>query len=242
VDLRLVSEVKARTGSIKDEPTDPRLCMQAMPEVKGAWAEYAGLLKKYVTPDGVRYGELKKNTADMATLQHTVDYVASTKPDDLSSYLNAYNAWILHEVLKQYPLQSVNEPSLNFFDGKRITVGGREMSFNELEQEIATKFHDPRTLFSLNWASRGGPDVSPYAFIPETIKAQLDRLAGFYVNSNHGVVVSKDKVAISRIFDWHKAEFPKGATGFIGTYRNKHIPANVPITFLDYDWKLNEAK
>ena len=241
VDQRLVSEVTSRTGSIKDAPTDPRLCPQAAAEVTGVWADYAKLLKKYVKADGVRYGDWKTNAEDMAALQRTVDFVASAKQDDLPFYLNAYNAWVLHEVLKQYPLKSVHDPALQFYSGKHLKVGGSEMSLDDLEKIIADHFHDPRTLFALNWASRGGPDVCPDAFIPETIKAQLDRLAGFYVNSDRGVKVGQDKVAISEIFDWRKNEFPKGATGFISTYRNKHIP-NLPITLLNYDWNLNEAK
>ena len=70
--------------------------------------EYAALLKTYVTPGGVRYAAWKQNAGDIAALQRVADFYAGTKaPKDrdtaLAWHINAYNSWILHNILAKYP-------------------------------------------------------------------------------------------------------------------------------------------
>lgn len=240
IDWRIVEDVKNRTGKIKDYPTDTRLHPQ--PAVfTGIQGEYAKLLAKYVTPKGVRYGKWKENSEDMAALQRVADSFASPGEEDLAFLLNAYNAWMLHEVLKEYPLEKgANGPAIELFTTNRIKVAGRETSFDTLEKEIANRFPDPRAVFALNRASRGGPDVSAEPFTKDMLAVQLDRVTGLFINSERAVREQDDKTAISRIFEWRKDQFPKGALGIINQFRHWHARGS-EITFQDYDWTLNEA-
>lgn len=241
VDKRIVEEVRNRTGSIKDFPPDARLCPQPVMPDSENMALFAKLLKKYATPGGVRYAEWKASSEDMAMLQQVVDTIATSPDGDLAFYLNAYNAWMLHEALKEYPLKSVNESGLRFFDGDRIKVAGREMSFNGLEKEIFARFKDARTVFALSRASRSGVSVPLEPFSASVIKVQLDLLTGLFVNSKKGVTVTDKNVAISRVFDVEKGPFSREPKAMINTYRNKHVP-DLPVVFQEYDWSLNEAK
>ena len=78
-------------------------------------------------------------------LQGVVDAIAKEnvsgagQKEQLAFYLNAYNAWILHEALEKYPTGSVKDLLFTFFTSKRIKVAGQQTSFKALEDEV-----DPR--------------------------------------------------------------------------------------------------
>jgi hypothetical protein len=218
------------------------------------WMEpYNRLLGKYVTSNGVKYAEWKNNAADMQALQAVVDGIAKEsisgldKRQQLAFYINAYNAWILHEALEKYPTKSVKDALFTFFTSKRITVSGQQTSFNALEKEtIRSKFNDPRLHFALNCASRSCPPLSRQAFTGVNLDSQFETLAKGYVNSDKGVRFNAAAKAaeLSKIFDWYKDDFKGegGPVAFINKRRSSPIPADAKITYQDYDWGLNEAK
>ncbi len=218
------------------------------------WADnYNRLLGKYVTSSGVKYAEWKGSAADLQALQAVVDAIAAEnistldKKQQLAFYINAYNAWILHEALGKYPTRSVKDALFTFFTGRRIKVAGQETSFNALEKEtIRSKFGEPRVHFALNCASRSCPPLNREMFRGEKLDEQFEKLAKGYVNSEKGVAYSpQTKTAqLSKIFDWYKDDFKAdgGALAFINKRRSTRIPNDAKITFQDYDWSLNEAK
>ena len=208
--------------------------------------DYAALLKKYVTPDGVRYAAWKNNGEDMAAIQRIVDGIAAqTKGNDLAFYINAYNAWILHEALAKYPTKSVKDALFTFFTAPRITVAGEKMSFNHLEKDIIrSRFHEPRVHFALNCASRSCPPLLSEPFNERSLDGQFEKLARGFVNSDRGVLVTKDGVELSKIFDWYKEDFggASGEIAFINKRRAKPIPPDAKISYQEYNWNLNVAK
>jgi hypothetical protein len=218
------------------------------------WMEpYNRLLGKYVTSGGVKYAEWKNNPADMQAIQAVVDGIAKEsvsgldKRQQLAFYINAYNAWILHEALGKYPTKSVKDALFTFFTGKRIKVAGQEMSFNALEKDtIRSKFSEPRVHFALNCASRSCPPLNREAFSSAKLEEQLEKLAKGYVNSEKGVRFSDESktAELSKIFDWYKDDFRAegGPLPFINKRRATPIPNDAKISYQDYDWGLNEAK
>ena len=219
-----------------------------------SWTDtYNRLLGKYVTSGGVKYAEWKANAADMQAIQSVVDGIAKenvsamAKQQQLAFYINAYNAWILHEALGKYPTKSVKDALFTFFTSKRITVAGQQMSFNALEKDtIRSKFGEPRVHFALNCASRSCPPLNRTAFSADKLDGQFETLAKGYVNSEHGVKfnAAAKSADLSKIFDWYKDEFKAdgGALAFINKRRTTPIPADAKIGYQDYDWNLNEAK
>lgn len=218
------------------------------------WTEtYNRLLGKYVTSGGVKYAEWKSNAADLQAIQTVVDEIAKEnvsameKKQQLAFYINAYNAWILHEALGKYPTRSVKDALFTFFTGKRIKVAGQDTSFNALEKEtIRSKFSEPRVHFALNCASRSCPPLTREAFSAGKLEEQFEKLAKGYVNSEKGVKYSAESktAQLSKIFDWYKDDF-KGEGGplaFINKRRATAIPNDAKISYQDYDWGLNEAK
>ena len=214
---------------------------------------YNGLLGKYVTDGGVKYAAWKNNAADTQAIQQVVDGIAQenvaglSKKEQLAFYINAYNAWILHEALGKYPTKSVKDLLFTFFTGQRIKVAGEKMSFNHLEKDIIRpKFGEPRIHCALNCASRSCPPLNQEPFRADRLDAQLEKLAVAFVNSPKGVEYSAEKntAALSAIFNWYKDDFKAvgGPTAFINLRHKPPLPNDVKITFQDYDWSLNEVK
>jgi hypothetical protein len=218
------------------------------------WVEnYDRLLAKYVIPAGVKYSEWKKNAGDMQSLQGVVNSIAAANisemgnKEQLAFYINAYNAWILHQALGKYPTKSVKDPLFTFFTGKRIKVAGEEMSFNRLEKDIIrVKFGEPRIHFALNCASRSCPPLDQKAFRADGLETQMEKLGKVFINLEKGVKYSADKKSaeLSRIFDWYQDDFKNagGVITFINKRRSPPLPNDVKISYQEYDWALNEVK
>ena len=229
------------------------LAASALAQKPDNWIDsYGNLLVKYATSAGVKYAEWKNNAADMQALQGVVDAIAKEnvsalgQKEQLAFYINAYNAWILHEALGKYPTKSVKDTLFTFFTGKRIKVAGEEMSFNHLEKDvIRPKFNEPRVHFALNCASRSCPPLKSEPFRADKLEGQFEGLAKTFVNSERGVKYAADKktAELSKIFDWYKDDFKEGGPiAFINKRRSTPLPNDVKITYQDYDWGLNEAK
>ena len=213
-------------------------------------ADYARLLKKYVSGGGVKYAEWKASADDVKALQDVVDGIAAApvstakSKEQLAFHINAYNAWILHEALAKYPTKSVKDLAFTFFQGNRLTVAGKKMSFSSLENDlIRARFAEPRVHFALNCASRSCPPLRNEPYDAAQLDAQLDDQARTYVNSEHGVKASGDGAALSKIFDWYKKDFGGDAavTEFLKKYRSGKSDFK-KISYQDYDWGLNETK
>lgn len=213
---------------------------------------YAELLEKYATPAGVRYSAWHQNPGDLQKLGEVTDFYATTTPpgssqeDSLAWHLNAYNAWILRNVLAKYPTQGPLEGTPQFFDADTIVISGRKMSFNHLEQKIIRPtFQDPRVHFALNCASTSCPPLHLRPFTGATLEADLDHLTAAFINSDAVQPADGNRtVRVSKIFDWYAEDF--GGRGnvlaYVGRYRKSALPATPGLEFLDYDWALNEAK
>jgi hypothetical protein len=218
------------------------------------WVDtYNRLLAKYVTKGGVKYAAWKSDRADMEAIQQVVDGIAQEKVsslgknEQLAFYLNAYNAWILHEALAKYPTRSIKDPLFTFFLTPRLRVAGEKISFNHLEKDIIRRqFSEPRVHFALNCASRSCPPLNEEAFRGDRLDPQLEKLAVAFINSPKGVdyVAAKKTAALSAIFNWYKDDFQPvgGVMDFINKRHKPPLPNDARITYQDYNWALNEAK
>lgn len=218
---------------------------------------YGPLLKKYVTPSGIKYDAWKANAADLAALERVVDSVAkapastAASKEQLAFHLNAYNAWILREKLREYPGNrkfSVLSVLPYFNKADRITVAGKKMSFNNLENDIIRpRFKDPRIHAALNCAAQSCPPLLAAPFDGKKLDSQLNGVVTRWVAmETGGVRLSADKKSadVSKIFDWFKDDFAVagGVVPFINKYRKEKLPADVKLNYQAYIWNLNEAR
>ncbi|CAN5386808.1 hypothetical protein BH09VER1_BH09VER1_07600 [soil metagenome] len=241
LDRRIINEVANRTGMLADAPGDTRLTWAERRAWPGEMANYAGLLKKYVTPMGVCYEALEGDAEDQAALDHVVNYFSALEVDDLASSLNAYNAWMLHEVLRERLSKNSSDPAKQIMERRTIRVAGRDTSLHDLAEDIIKRFPDERVIFALYGASLSGPALHPTPFSEELLRTELDQAVGAFINSPKALWTSHGAFAISRIFDWHKGNFPRGPLPFIRKYHGVWLPDPPELLYLDYDWSLDQA-
>jgi len=206
------------------------------------------LLKKHVTKEGkVNYKGIKSDVSFkeyLKTLSNSSPNKSWSVNERLSFWINAYNAFTIELILKNYPTKSIKNIK-DPWDQKFIKIGGKTMSLNTIEHEILRKkFNEPRIHFAIVCASESCPKLLNQAFLPVTLAKQLDSQARSFINDPTKNKISVNSLELSLIFKWFKGDFTKKGSlnQFINKYwRNKAIiSTKAKTSYLKYDWSLNE--
>lgn len=220
-------------------------------------SDYDTLLIKYVTKSGVRYQAWHQSDVDRKKMSEIVERIGTeeiskqSREAQLSYYLNAYNAWILHKILESYPTNGPGGGGFigrtRFFRSKGIRIGGQKTSFHLLENDIIRpRFSEPRVHFALNCASKSCPPLHNRAFTAENLESTLNHLTKDFINDNPLGIDRENSttIRISKIFSWYEADFKKKGPilSYINRFRDKRIAQDTKIRFQDYQWTLNEAR
>ncbi len=168
----------------------------------------------------------------------------------LAFWINAYNAYTVKIILKNYPLKSIREISSGFFSSGPwkldfITLLGKKMSLDSIEHDtIRKKFDEPRIHFAVNCASMGCPSLLPEAFIASKLDSQLDSAALNFLENKSKNYLENKTLYVSKIFKWYGDDFNKKHGNFIKyIVKTLNLPKKrYDIEFNSYDWKLNEIK
>ena len=211
---------------------------------------FDALLKKHVNTKGnVNYKAFKK---DEAKLQSYLDYLAKTSPKKSWSaaktkafWVNAYNAYTIKLILDNYPLKSILKIKKKGKDAWSIPfakVGGKSYTLNHIEHEILRKdYNDPKIHVGVNCASGSCPQLGNFAFTEANYEAKTKDLMKKFINDTNRNKISKNKVELSKIFEWFKGDFTKKGSliDFLNKYSNTKIDPKAKVRFLEYDWSLN---
>ncbi len=226
-----------------------------------AWTEF---LSRYVVAgeDGVarlRYADVTAEDRDL--LSGYVEALAGLDPtllssdEQLSYWINLYNAVTVALILDHYPIASIrNIKSGPFdFDGpwddERVTVAGAALSLNDIEHGvIRAVFDEPRIHYAVNCASIGCPNLRREAYDGASLDRALDEQARDYVNHARGVSVDeKGRVTASKIYAWFRGDFGETEEAILDHIRLYANPALIAaldgvedIRRYDYDWSLND--
>lgn len=195
------------------------------------------------------------------------DYAGWSKPQQLAFLINAYNAYTVELILTRYPeLKSIKDIG-SFFESpwKKdfFSLLGKKRSLDDIEHGMIRApgvFDDPRIHFAVVCASVGCPMLRKEVFVAESLEAQLeDGLRRFLSDrSRNRYDSASGTLQVSKIFDWYGKDFEQGHKGIDSLPRlfARHAEqlADAPaareasrsgrpkITFLDYDWALNDAR
>jgi thiol-disulfide isomerase/thioredoxin len=198
--------------------------------------DFETLLTRYVSDKGdVDYESWQKSETDVSALDGYLGRLTAAPPtrrpelyaadhDKLSYWLNLYNALVLREVVRRWPLASVRDyqPTLTskidttkgFFRDLRFVVGGKEMSLDDIEHEtIRKEFEDARIHFALNCGSNSCPVLSAKAYRGSELEAELERATVNFLNTPEHVKVDAEtrRIYLSKIFKWYGKDFAKHA-------------------------------
>lgn len=192
------------------------------------------------------YTGLKSNT-QLASLIQTVETanLATADADTKKAfYINAYNLIVINEAAKAYPLESVQSIS-GFFDGRKVTIGGKQLTLNDLEKNYLLKpYNDARLHFVLVCGALGCPPITNFAYRPDQLDQQLDQQTKIALNNTDFLKVTDKKVELSQIFKWYAHDFggSKGAIlDFINQYRTSPLSKSTKVSYYPYDWTLNDS-
>jgi len=208
------------------------------------------ILKKYVKSGVVNYKGLKADKdfpGYLQTISHT-KVSGLSQSEQLSFWINAYNASCLNGVLRRYPIKSVMNDK-QFFSKKEHKVAGQTLSLNDVEHGILRKqFKEPRIHFAVNCASKSCPPLADTAYVASKLNSQLDAAARRFINdpTRNKFDVAGKKAMLSALFKWYGKDFGSQSQmlNTIAKYASASVAGmlrsgNVAVSYLRYDWGLN---
>lgn len=238
-------------------------CHSQAPSKEGSVAPshalFTNLLKVYVDSDGnVHYKGFQKDSLALQQYlnlltQNPPDANRWTKEEQLAYWINLYNAFTIKLVIDHYPIKSIKDigsviqiPFVNSpWDIRLIEIDNKKFDLNNIEHDILRKkFNEPRIHFAINCASFSCPKLRYEAFTADRLEKQLQEQTQIFINDPERNKISQDNAEVSKIFDWFTSDFTKNGSliEFLNKYAQSAINENAKISFMEYDWSLNEQK
>ena len=210
----------------------------------------------------VRYASLAREHArlqaylDSLSAVRRQEYDRWGREEQIAFLLNAYNAFTIEKVLTRYPdLRSIRDFGRVFgnpFKDRFFRLLGEPASLDDIEQVmLRERFREPRIHFALNCASIGCPMLREEAYVAGRLDAQLEEQAVRFLSDRSRNRFAGGRLEVSKIFDWYGEDFEPRAAFFAryaGALANDPAARKLieegkaPVSFLDYDWSLNDSK
>lgn len=216
---------------------------------------WTALLAQHVDVEGhVNYkgfkADEKKLDEYLAVLSANHPNESWDKNDILAFWINAYNAFTVKLIVKNYPVKSIKELGGSIYkvntpwDIKFIEIGEETYDLNNIEHGIIRKdFEEPRIHFAVNCASVSCPRLRNEAYVGSKVNDQLDDQARYFINNKTKNTIGEKKAELSKIFKWFEGDFTKNGgcvEDFINTYSEVKISKKTKIDYQEYLWELNE--
>ena len=206
------------------------------------------LLKRHV--DNTGNVDYKGFAQDINALQDYLDYLAKNQPTDkahkpekLAYYINLYNAATVKLILDNYPTKSIKDIK-NPWGKDVVQMGAEKISLGNLEHKILRKMDEPRIHFAINCASFSCPKLLNTAFTATNLEKLLEQTAIDFINDPKRNVLTKEKASLSEIFNWYKKDFTKNGSliDYLNKYASQKLTSDTKISYLNYNWGLNEIE
>lgn len=215
---------------------------------------YDRLLKKYADDEGlVAYAKWRDNRDDLAALDNYLEQFAGegTEADGTekaAALINAYNAFTLQWILRNYPTESIWSLD-DSFTGRRHEMHGEKVSLDDIEKgtlipEIGWKDHAV-----LVCAARSCPPLQRNAYRAEGLEDQIATAYRRWLNRPdlNEYFPDKKKVEVSSIFKWYQSDFEKdgGPRKILARFGPAKFhdfleSESYELEFKSYNWGLND--
>jgi hypothetical protein len=219
---------------------------------------WARVLDRYVDEDGRT--DFRRLAGDRADLDSFVDYLANhgpvstpaqfdTRDAVLSYHINAYNALAMHGVIERGIPRNFDGffKRAGFFRFRAIRVDGRETNLYDYENQVIRPLGEARVHFALNCMVRDCPRLPRTPFTAAGLEQELEALTReFFSTAKHiHVDPAKREVAVSAILDFYTEDFVASGRnqdliGYVNRYRDDPVPGDYRVSFMDYDWTVNQ--
>ena len=209
------------------------------------------LLKKYVSSSGkVNYKGFKADKQKLESyIKHMQvlykDLKVWNKNKRLAYWINVYNANTIKLILDNYPVTSITKlKNGKPWDYKIIELGDKKYTLNDIENKIIRpRFKEPRIHFAVNCAAKSCPKLLNKAWTEHNIQRYLTKQTKAFLANTKENTITENKVVLSKIFDWYKADFGGDNAkliAFINKYSNTKVNENAKVSFNEYVWDLNQ--
>lgn len=227
------------------------------------------LLQRHVVwVDGVAstvdYAGVQRERAALSAYLDTLsgvsraDFDGWSRERQLAFLINAYNAFTVELVLREYPdLESIKDIGGWFgspWKQEFFTLLGERRHLDDVEHGLirgSGRYDEPRIHVAVVCASIGCPALRPEAFVDTQLERQLsDSLRRFLADRsrNH---YRDGRLTVSKIFDWYGEDFPdlgrvfaahaeQLATDSVARQRIRN--GEYKLRFGAYDWSLNDRR
>ncbi len=204
------------------------------------------LLKDRVSNGLVDYKALKSDQRlpDLIKTISTADLSGANAKTIQAFYINAYNLYVISNVVANYPTTSVLNDK-GFFDTNKITVANSKLTLNDLEKvKLLGKYKDSRYHFVLVCGAVGCPPITNFAYTPAKLESQLEKQTKLALNDRGFIKINGGEAQLSEIFKWYAKDFGSSDANvikFINKYRTQVITSSAKVTYYNYDWSLNDT-
>lgn len=223
-------------------------------ELHSGWDQ---LLKKHVRNGQVNYTAFKMDEPRLdvyLSRLNATDPGSLSRHEQLAYYLNAYNAYTVKLILKNFradkPVNSIKDIGGLFTSPwklRHVRLGGQTLSLDEVEHEILRpRFNEPRIHFAINCAAKSCPPLISDAYTGEEVERQLQDNTVAFLNDRRATYVAGDTLYVSKIFKWFGEDFDNDIKGFVEKYaapellgKMNRVGSDLQLRFLQYDWSLN---
>ncbi|KAA1247605.1 DUF547 domain-containing protein [Aquimarina sp. RZ0] len=169
-------------------------------------------------------------------------YINTPENEKLAYWVNLYNAIVMKMVIDNYPVTSINDIK-NPWKQKQIVINDTSYSLDDIEHNILRKMNEPRIHFLLSCAAKSSPKLWNRAYTARNVQQALQEKTVEYINNRNYNRITAQDAKISKVFEWYKNDFNEGdVIKFINTYATTKIDPRSTISYLEYDWSLNEKK
>ncbi|NRA93013.1 MAG: DUF547 domain-containing protein [Psychroserpens sp.] len=204
------------------------------------------LLQDHVSDDGkVSYSGLKSDKTKLYSyvtqLQESVPESTWSKDTTLAYWINAYNAFTVDLILRNYPLESIKDVK-DPWDQRLWKIGSKWYNLNDIEHQILRKLEEPRIHFAIVCASVSCPNLANFAYTESELEAQLEQVTRTFLADPSKNIISENDLQLSKIFKWFSKDFKTNGSliEFVNRYTEIDISETARKGYLDYNWDLNE--
>lgn len=228
-------EVEEVVEEIVNKPSTPAL----------SHSIWDGLLKKHVSAAGkVNYSGFVQ---DKSKLNAYLQILEKNPPNSnwgrnktLAYWINVYNAHTVKLIVDNYPISSIMK-----LDGgstwmkKRVKIGTNIYSLDQIEKQLLIKaFNEPRVHFAVNCAAKSCPSLLNKAWTSTNLESNFERQTKQFINNSNFNKLNGKSAELSKIFEWYAADFGN-VISFINRYANSPLKSNAKLSYLEYNWNLN---
>ena len=201
-------------------------------------------------------GALKAYLQNLSKVRQE-EFNSWSRPQRMAFLINAYNAFTVELIVDNYPVKSIKDIG-GVFDNrwkrKFFSLLGHPSYLDQIEHEMLRKpgaYGEPRVHFAVNCASIGCPMLREEAYVADRLEAQLAQQAERFLSDRSRNRAVGGKLEVSKIFDWFKEDFGQRELWFAKyakllsddpAQQKLVAEGKASLSFLDYDWSLNDAK